>query len=428
MNAFFIIMEFFIYGFATFLVIKKGELSILYLPVLFFVNTIIGEHVISAFVYYGVICAVIITIIRRNGRFMHANIFAVMLIIYFAVLMGKSSSSNLLKVRQDVFNVMWLFFLIPLVPMVFKKYTRDVIMKELDISACLLLCIFIVNTGLSSLLKYNINSMYGITSGILYGNLYATDFNIIAIAIFVMMLRTIQTKNVFFLVVSVISLVFVSLTLRRSVVSLSILGVFLVVVLFFLQNIKTAMIAGVIAVVAAGLFLTKSNFISTFNERYELRQLDERVLDEEKRIYEYQLIYRDMFVHHRYSKWFGYGLLDSPWHYGDGKMFDRTLHSDVTSITHSSGVLGLVLYSLMFITAFARSMRASYLRVDNFTIFFCAIAFITYTLTGRFTQVGCLLLLVIVLAIPLSKPHVVPEVEEAEEPKTENGSGQLAMA
>jgi len=425
MNIFFIILELFMYGFAVFLTLRKRELAILYLPVLFFINTVIGEHVVSAFVYYGIITFLLIYIIKDNTHFIKANVFAIMLIIYFAVLMGKSS--NLIKVRQEVFNVMWMFFLIPLIPMVFKKYTREVIMKELGICACILLGIFIINTGLSSMLNYNIHSMYGITSGVLYGNLYATDFNIIAVAIFLLLLRAIRTKNILFLVVSVLALALISLTLRRSVIGLSILGAGLVVFLFFIQNIKTAMIFGIVAIVAGGLFFTKTKFLSSFNERYELRQLDERALDEEKRLYEYELIYRDMFIHHRYSAWFGYGLLDSPGHYGDGKLYDRSLHSDMTSIAHSSGVLGLVLYLLMFAWAFIRSIRSSYLRSDNFIIFFCAVVFITFTATGRFTQVGCLSLLMLLLNIPLSSPAYEAATEESDEAQPDPDKGQLVL-
>lgn len=426
MNIFFIVLEFFMYAFSVYLVLKKRDLAVLYLPVLFFINTVIGEHVVSAFVYYGIITFLIIYVIKDNTHFVKANVFAIMLIVYFAVLMGKSS--NLIKVRQEVFNVMWMFFLIPLIPMVFKKYSREVIMKELGVCACIILAIFIINTGLSSVLNYNIHSMYGITSGVLYGNLYATDFNIISVAIFLLLLRAMSTKNVLYLVVSILALALIALTLRRSVMGLAILGVGLVMFLFFIQNIKTAMIFGIVAVVASGLFFTKTKFLSSFNERYELRQLDERTLDEEKRLYEYELIYRDMFIHHRYSSWFGYGLLDSPGNYGDGKLYDRSLHSDLTSIAHSSGVLGLLLYLLMFAWAFIRSIRASYLRFDNFIIFFCAIVFITYTATGRFTQVGCLSLLILVLSIPLSSPAYQEETEELEEAKPGTDHGQLSLS
>lgn len=426
MNIFFIILEFFMYGFSVYLVLKKRELAILYMPVLFFINTVIGEHVVSAFVYYGIITFLIIYVIKDNSHFLKANVFAIMLIVYFAVLMGKSN--NLIKVRQEVFNVMWLFFLIPLIPMVFKKYSRDVIMKELGLCACIILSIFILNTALSSVLNYNIHSMYGITSGVLYGNLYATDFNIIAVAIFLLLLRAMRTKNVLYLVVSILAMAFITLTLRRSVIALTVVGLGIVVFLFFIQNIKTAMIFGIVAVVASGLFFTKTKFLSSFNERYELRQLDERTLDEEKRLYEYELIYRDMFIHHRYSAWFGFGLLDSPGNYGDGKLYDRSLHSDLTSIAHSSGVLGLLLYILMFAWTFIRSIRASYLRADNFIILFCVIVLITYTATGRFTQVGCLSLLVLALSIPLSSPVYEEETEEVEEAKPGNDHGRLLLS
>src|SRR5690606_19079263 len=95
-----------------------------------------------------------------------------------------------------------------------------------------------------------------------------------------------------------------------------------------------------------------TSFLDLFSERYELRDLDNRELGEEKRFLEYELIYSDMFVYQDYSPWLGYGLFDSGGNYGKGILGTRTLHADITSILHSFGFIGLTLYLLMFVTAF----------------------------------------------------------------------------
>jgi hypothetical protein len=337
------------------------------------------------------------------------------------MLMGRPT--DLIKIRSDLFNVIWFFLAIALIPGIFKKYSREVILKELSLSACIILVIFILNVALSSILKFNVHSMYGITSGIIYGNMYATDFNILSIALFIVLLRALNKRNVFYLVICIVALTFIGLTLRRSVIGMSLLGAAIIMLLFFVQNIKNAIILGTLALVLGGGILMKTNFISSFNERFELRKLDERSLDEEKRLLEYQLLYNDMFVHKRYSAMFGFGLFNSPWNYGDGQFYDRSLHSDLTSITHSSGVIGVIIYILLIITAFFHALKAASNKTDYFTIIFCAIAFITYTATGRFTQIGCMFLLFLVLNISFTKT-----AEEIEYEEEEADEGQLAIA
>lgn len=410
MNYFLLILELFMYGFAVYITVRKKELAILYLPVLFFTNTVIGEHAVSAFVYYGIVTAMLLFIMKDNIKFLKSNIYAILLVIYFFVLMGKAG--NLGSIRQDLFNVMWLFLCIPIIPVLYKKYTRDTVMKELGQSSFIILAIFILNTALSSFLGYNVYSMYGITSGILYGNMFATDFNILAVAVFVLFLRALSTRNVLYLVVGVAALALLSLTLRRSVIGLAVMGTAIAMLLFFIQNIKSALVLGVVMMAGAVFIVAKTNFVPSFNDRYQLRNLDERSLDEEKRLFEYNMLYGDMFVHHRYSAWFGFGLFNSPGNYGDGTFYDRTLHSDVTSIAHSSGLVGLVLYLMMVIYAFYSAIRRSSGRTDNLIIIFCAVTFITFTLTGRFTQVGCMLLLMLALQLPFALPEYEAETEE----------------
>ncbi|MET0636785.1 MAG: hypothetical protein ABWZ25_12215 [Chitinophagaceae bacterium] len=420
MNYFLLSLELFMYVFAVYIAFRKKELAIIYLPVIFFANTVIGEHFASAFIYYGIITMVLLYILRQNESFVKSNVFSILLIIYFAVLMGRSA--NLVNIRQDLFNVMWLFFCIPVIPVLYKKYSRETVMKELGSSSLIILLIFILNAGLSTVFRYDVYSMYGITSGVIYGNMFATDFNILAIAIFLVFMRALNSKNLLFLVVGIAAIALLCLTMRRSVIGLAFFGVAIVMLLFFIQNIKNALVFGVLIMAAAVFIIAKTDFVPSFNDRYELRHLDERALEEEKRLFEFDLIYNDVFVHHRYSAWFGFGLFNSSGNYGDGTFYDRSLHSDMTSIMHSGGLIGLTLYLLMMLSAFLTAMRRATGFRDRLVVMFCAAVFVTFALTGRFTQVGCMLLLMLALNIPVSVPEYEMEEEEETEELPEQGS------
>ncbi|SHF39294.1 O-antigen ligase family protein [Flavisolibacter ginsengisoli] len=401
MNTFFLLLEVFLYAFAIYIFVIKKELGIVYLPVLFFIDTVITTHIISTFVYYGIISILILQFIRKNIDFFKNNMFAFYLLVYFFILMTKSE--NLQMIRQDLFNVMWLFITISLIPSIYRKYSREIIFIELSQSAFIILIIFILNVVLSSLFHYNAYSMYGITSGILYGNLYATDFNILAIAIFIVFLNGLKANNLLYLIAAIIALSFIGLSVRRSVISLSVLGVVIAMLILLSQNAKKALAFGGLAILLGAFVLLKTGFVSTFNERYELRNLDERRLDDEKRIFEYNLLYEDMFIYKRYSPWFGFGLFNSAGNYGNGKFYDRSLHGDLTSIAHSSGILGVVLYLLMILNVFYSSLKSAETKADRLIILFGLITFVAYTLTGRYTQIGCMLLLFLAVKLPLTK-------------------------
>jgi hypothetical protein len=155
-------------------------------------------------------------------------------------------------------------------------------------------------------------------------------------------------------------------------------------------------------------FLVYSNtgFGNQFKERYELRQLNERALESEPRFAEYELIYKDMFVYNVYSPLIGFEIFNSASNYGKGVFELRTLHGDLPSIAHSSGIIGLILYFLMIITAFKSSLGAASLAIDKSIIFFSAVAFLVFAITGRFTEGGSMLLIFLLLMLPLAQKDV----------------------
>lgn len=401
MNTFFLLVEIFSYGFAFFLLFKKKELAIIYLPVLIFSNTII-EPVFPAFLYYGTISCIILSCIVKNDSFYKKNIYAVLLFLYFLYLLPRSS--NLVLIRHDVFSVLWLFACIPLIGAVYQKYSQDEVFKEITNAAFIILVLFIANVIFSTVYRYAPNPVYGITSGILYGNLYGAGFNILAPAVFVTVLKLGDNRKVIPFIVLIISLAFILLTMRRSVMLVSAGGVAIAILTLLTQKeAKKFIVFGSLLLAMGYVIYTETGFMDVFKERYESRKLDDRALDEEKRFIEYDLIYNDMFVYNAYSPWFGFEPFNSAGNYGKGIFELRTLHGDLPSIAHSSGILGLILYLLMVITAFQQSFSAAASPTDKLIIFFCALTFIAFTITGRFTEAGSMLLLFSILMLPLAE-------------------------
>lgn len=400
MNAFYLLVEISIYVFAFFLLLKKGELSIIYLPVLVFAESIIIPTLSASF-FYIVISIIIIFTIAYNPSYIKNNIYSFLLVLYFFILLP--NSSDLVLVRPNMFRVIWLFTFIPIVCAVYKKYSKEVIFKELGISSTIILVLFICNVLLSTLKGFSPHEMYNISSGILYGNIFGASFNVISIAIFINTLKTIEKKNLIYFLILFLALTFILLSLRRSVMAISLIGL-LVAYLTLLSKEKanTFITIAIVTVITGFTIYTATNFATTFNERYELRKLDERGLDQEKRFEEYGLVLDDMFTYNKYSPWFGFELFNSWGNYGKGVLEERSLHGDLTSIAHSSGLIGVGLYILMVLTAFTTSLRAVSNRLDKMVILFCGIAFVVYTITGRYTAISSTMLFYLVLMLPVA--------------------------
>jgi hypothetical protein len=401
MDKFFFLIEVLSYLFVLYLFFKKKELAIIYLPVLIFSNNII-EPVFSASLYYGSISFLILGGIFRNGGFYKNNIFAVALFFYFLLLLFRSS--DLVAIRSSAFPVFWLFVSIPLIGAIYKKHSVDTIFRELTTSAALILLLFISNVLMSTINHYSPTRMYGITGGILYGNIYAAGFNILSIALFVMALKVIIDRKLAYGLLVILAYSFIMLSLRRSVMLASSLGVVVAMLTLLLKKeAKKFIVLGSLIVLSGFFIYSNTGFEKEFKERYELRQLDERALESEPRFSEYELIYKDMFVYNAYSPVIGFEMFNSSKNYGKGVFELRTLHGDLPSIAHSSGILGLVLYLLMIITVFKTTLNAASSAIDRSIIFFSAVVLLVFTITGRFTEGGSMLLIFLVLMLPLAQ-------------------------
>jgi hypothetical protein len=399
---FFLTIELWIIGFTIYLFLYKKELAIIYIPALLFAQTVITP-VLPAMTYYIIFSLFILYFIFFNTSFLRENVLSLVLLLYHGVLL--TQSPDIETIRPPLFSVIWLFLAIPLIAAIYRKYTRDEVLEELSRAAFIILLIFVSNVAISTSQGYAPNAMYGITTGILYGNLYATDFNILSLAAFVVLLRAVSKKSIIHFLLFVISFSFITLSLRRSVMGLAALGIAIVLLLMLTtqRSIVKVAVFSVIATAIGFLIVLNTNFMTVLIERYEHRNLAERELEEEKRFLEYEVLYEDMFVYEDYSPWFGYGLFDSAGNYGKGLFELRTLHSDLSSIAHSTGIVGVVLYLMMIFNSFAKSYRYASTRADKLILIYCAIVFAVYTTTGRYTTIDNIWFIMLLLMLPLTK-------------------------
>jgi hypothetical protein len=415
MDSFFLIIKVvFIFGLSAYVFFKKNEFCVLYLPVLLFVEKIVGD-LSPAFLYYGIITLFIIVQIINNPSFIRQNVWAVLLMLYFLLLLNRSS--DLVVIRPFVFSVCWFFASVPLIAAVYKSHPAEVIYKELSQAALLILIIFIMNSITATVYKYAPAEMYGIKSGILYGNLFAAAFNTMPFAIFIVFNRGINERKMLYQGVAIISFFLIMLSLRRTVMLLSAMAILINLMTMLTREKVKLLIMGIVLLGVIGYIVySQTDFMGELKQRIELRKLDERDMAEEKRFLEYDLIYTDLFVYHAYSPWVGYDLFNSSGNYGNGILGDRSLHGDLTSIVHSSGLIGLTLYLLMMGTAFLKSFRASGNNQEKLIILFCCATFLIFTGSGRYTEGAASTLQMLVLMLPVAKHAAVPE----EQPYTYN--------
>lgn len=413
MEQFFIFLELMIPIAAVFLILKKGSLAIVYIPTLFFANTLFGEtKYIPGPLYFYMFIGLLLYFVFFNLPFFKRNIYANLIIIYFFFLVLRVDDFTVIK--KDFLNVMWLFVCIPLIPEIYKFYSRETVIKNVNISIFVLMSLFVVNVILATYFKFSPKGVYGLTSGVLFGKLSVNYYNIFPFATYFILRKGMKDNNIYYLILYFVSMFLIFLTLRRSVMALSLLGsLFVMVELMKFQDIKKLFLYGIIMLSVFFVVISQTSFLEQFIERVERRNLEDKELEEEGRVMEFGLVYRDLFVYFDYNPFIGYGLFDSSGNYGKKILGSRPLHTDPTVIVHSSGFLGLFLYILMFSKAFYLVWSKSHTKGEKLQFLFISICFLGFFFTGRFTVAAPMLMMLIIFFIPISKKRELKKMSPA---------------
>lgn len=408
MKGFFFLIEILIPIVAVFLVFQKKSLAIVYVPLFMFSYHII-ETRFPGFFQQFIIVGLLAYFVFYNLPFVKENVFSVLIFLYFLFLL-KNVEVEFKVIRPYLVNVSWVFLGISLIPYIFKRYEREVIFKEISYVSFLIMSLFIINTFLSTVLKYNPREIYGFSTGVFFGNISNDYYNIFPLSIYLILRRALSDKKPVYMIVYFISVFLVLLTMRRSVMVLSILGTFLVLIEFFEpKKIKQFVFYVFLILIVGTTVVLKTDFLPQFVERYERRNIENRSLENEGRLMELGIIYKDLFVYFDYDPWFGYRLNDSWGNYGKKIFGDRSLHTDFAHIIHSSGIFGLCLYLLMSFFAFSKAWKYSLSKSDQLQFLFISLCFLVYFINGRYTTANAMLMMFGILNLPLSiKNKAIP--------------------
>ncbi|MCL6260779.1 hypothetical protein M3O96_16880 [Aquiflexum sp. TKW24L] len=402
MKGFFLLVEFALPILTIYLIVKKQSLIIIYVPFILFSYHII-ETRLPGFFHFLIVAGILFYVVIYNLPFVKQNPFSILIFLYFLFLL-KNIEVDFKTIRPYFINVTWLFLGVALIPYIFKRYSREKVFYELSTAAFLVMLIFSINTGLSTIFKYNPRAIYGITSGILFGNVSNDYYNIFPLALFLILRRGIRDKNVLYLGVYFVSVFLVLLTLRRTVMVLSLIGTILVMVeLLDFQKIKQFLLYSFITLIITVVVISNTSFLPQLLERYESRDLDNRELEGEGRLMELDIIYKDLFVYYDYDPWFGYRLDDSKGNYGKRIFGERSLHTDFANLIHASGILGLFLYLMMILIAFYSVWRRILTKDEFFQFWFIVLCFGLYFFTGRYTTANAMLMMFAILFLPFAK-------------------------
>jgi len=400
MNTYLLLLELSFYAFTVYLFLRKEELSIIYLPVLFFTRSII-EPSAPAILWYMILAVMMGYIILNNEGFSRNNPYAILLVIYFTILL--LLSSDIASVRAHYTASVVFFLSIPLIYNIYGKYDRSFIEEEIYNMSIIVALLFISNVVMSSITGFSgERGMYGF-SGILYGNLTSSDFNIVPVALFFILYKLADRYNTPSMLIAFLTFTFLILSMRRSVMVAAVAAVGVFVLILATRENKSAVFKTIGAVVTVLVItLLNTDLLDTFRERYESRGLSEGefVSTEEGRFVEYGLVYTDMFVEKRYSPVFGHELFNSGGNYGNEIFGRRSLHSDITVIVHASGILGLLLYLLMIFKSFHLSYLSALNIEDKLILLFCAGALLIFSFSGRFTAADYMIVLFLYIFLP----------------------------
>jgi hypothetical protein len=293
---------------------------------------------------------------------------------------------------------------IVIIPDLYKKYPKKIIIRELKRMCFALLTLFVVNSIVSTAYGYYPQPMYGIISGISYGHLYGSSFNVIPIVLFALLIFNINNnRSILTFIIGMITFVLLMVSMRRSVVFVTLIGICIFSSYLLKQKqvgkVTLLLIISIAVVVSATFLGMDKQFLDRFESRFHNQQI---VSTDEGRFQDFILIYEDLFVFDRYDKIFGYEFFNAPGNYGLGINGSRNLHADIPLILHASGIAGLSLFLLMIISSFIYSWRFCVSVMDKYIYFFCMIAFIVFSFTGRITQTSYAISIFLILMLPIA--------------------------
>jgi hypothetical protein len=386
-----------------YLILKKGSISIVYVPFFYFMFSMLEKSKMIG-IYHAIFLFLLLYYVINHLPFLKRNVFYIILILFFSFQL--KIIDDFKSERMLIISFYWLFTVIVLAPEICKNYTKEQVFNELSKASFLILFFFILNSSLATLFGYYPMRGYRFTSGVSFGMITTSHYNVLPLAIFLVFRKGLSQKNFLYLVVGVASLFLTMLTLRRVAMLLSVFGVLVAMIelLNFKQIKQFAMYFLIFGVITA-VVLKTTGFVDAFQERMERRNLVDRDFEEEGRFKEFGLLYKDLFVYYDYDPWFGYGPLSSKGNYGKKIFGNRPLHSEIPLLIHGFGFFGLFLILSLYFMVFFQSWQRTETKSDKLIFMFVLGYFFAYMVNGFPKAPMSPILLFMMLGLPLCSKH-----------------------
>lgn len=306
---------------------------------------------VRAFVIYSVILYNII----NKPMILKYNIYIVLLIFQTVILLFVSNDfAYAIRYSSKVFASMLLYLI------AFDSFTKSEDIVKLSKSIVLIYAVLIFNYIISNVLNIGVD-VYSSGGDFLNGNLY-DSWNTFTYALIyspLVLSSTIRRKRLFYLYfIIIILLIILVMSMKRTAIA----GIILSVLIYYAYGVKnrSSKYNKVIIVSLLVLLFASPLYMDKIENRFYTRsdKMNIQSVSQETRYAEIDIIVAEVFNSENMLRMlFGDQAFNSPYNYANGAYGNRQLHVDYFVLLHGNGLLGLILYLMVFYTIFRDHKR-----------------------------------------------------------------------
>jgi hypothetical protein len=281
-------------------------------------------------------------ILIRNKQLITQNIWICIFLLYILFLIPFSSN---LKESISNYLVVWNSLLSFSLGFLFIKNLNH--LKALNTFSIIMMFIFLINGLFTS--YFNIGeSLYGgvlTLGGFVFDRLYSASVFLILLPIITPLVKSKVYRMVIFFC-SAITFIFLVVSMRRTAFLVPVLGF---TVYFFLARNKNRVLIFMLSFIFL-LGISYPLYKDTLNKQLSARSRQLTVsLTNEYRYKETVIVLKETFSQLN-TALFGKEIFNSKGNYNEGRWGRRALHTDFAVLLHGSGLLGIILYSAIYLS------------------------------------------------------------------------------
>jgi len=335
-----------------FILYRKKYKFLFYIPL---INCIVGIFNIYFYEYDYILSNIITTIIlifiiyiwMNEIKLNKINIFIFLFFLYLLILFSNSSNIiNSLRRFRHIFISMMMF------PVSYVIIINIRHIKKVNNIMIIVLFLTIINILIGILFHIGRETYYGGTKELLTGNLI--DSKLFPAALGIVLLPIIYPlenhgKKLFITILSIFAVILLAFTMRRTVFLIITVGYFIYFI-YSKQKLKILLSTICILIIIISLFpIYKNPLLTRFSIRADQGKFSRDFYYNEIRYVESIYVLNKIFSFHdiKYSL-FGKEVLNSEGNYCNGIYGERPLHLDFNVILNGSGILGLLIYILIY--------------------------------------------------------------------------------